>query len=134
MLGLDVGERRIGVAVNEGRVAVPLTIIEHTNRASDIARIAQIAGDERATAIVVGLPVSLSGEEHEQSRLTRKFGDDLAAQIDLPVVYQDESLSTASVGHAAPERRRKRGRKTRVDDQAAAVILQWYIDAQEHAS
>jgi putative Holliday junction resolvase len=131
MLGIDVGEKRIGVAVNQGRVAVPLAIINHTNREDDIARVTQVARDEAATAIVVGLPLMMSGEEHEQARISRRFGERLARATKLPIVYSDERLSSADV-HAA---RSAHGNKRRehVDDLAAAVILQRYIDAQEHA-
>ena len=140
LLGIDVGERRIGVAVSEGTIAVPLTIIEHKNRAVDIARVIEIAEREHASAIVVGLPVSLSGEEHEQARLTRRFGDQLAEQTEVPVIYHDERYSTANARHAVesmqpskPERRPRAPRKraAHVDDRAAAVILQSYIDARE---
>ncbi len=134
MLGLDVGERRIGVAVNEGRMAVPLAIIEHTNRAADIDRILALAGAERASAIVVGLPLSMSGADSEQTRLTRKFAADLEAATELPVIWQDERLSTASVRLADQPRTKTTRSKPRIDDLAAAVILQSYIDRLATAS
>jgi len=139
LLGVDVGARRIGVAVSEGAIAVPLTIITHTNRVTDLARIVELAERERAAAIVVGLPVSLDGREHEQARLTRRFGEQLAACAPIPVVFHDERYSTITAqaasdmpgapaparrGRSAPPRRRKP-----IDDRAAAVILQSYIDA-----
>ena len=154
VLGLDVGARRIGVAVGEGRVAVPLTIIAHESRAADIARIGELAREQGAEAIVVGLPLSMSGEEHAQAARTRAFGEALALGTGIPVVYQDERLSTAQASRAQtgsvaggrrlaprPDGRppgrdprsvhpaRRRG-KPRVDDLAAAVILQAYLDAQ----
>lgn len=154
LLGLDVGTRRIGVAVGEGRVAVPLTIIVHESRAADIARIGELARAQAAGAIVVGLPLSMSGEEHAQAARTRAFGEALALGTGIPVVYQDERLSTAQASRAQtgsvaggrrlaprPDGRptgrdprsvhpaRRRG-KPRVDDLAAAVILQAYLDAQ----
>jgi putative Holliday junction resolvase len=132
MLGLDVGERWIGVAVSEGRVAVPLTIIEHTTRDADLERIATIVRDERPTAVVVGLPLYPSGDEGPQAAFARTFGDELAQRIDLPVVFVDELLSTSDVSASALTRPRGRRRaKTRVDDRAAAVILQRYIDELE---
>ena len=158
VLGLDVGARGIGVAVGEGRVAVPLTIIAHESRAADIARIGELAREQGAEAIVVGLPLSMSGEEHAQAARTRAFGEALALGTGIPVVYQDERLSTvqASGAQAGPGGRRVRPRpdgrpsgrdprsvhpgraawparrrgKPRVDDLAAAVILQAYLDAQ----
>ncbi|MHB8515303.1 MAG: Holliday junction resolvase RuvX [Dehalococcoidia bacterium] len=146
LLGLDVGARRIGVAVSQGGIAVPLTIVAHESRAADIARIGELARAEGAEAIVVGLPLSMSGEEHAQAARTRAFGEALALGTGIPVVYQDERLSTvqasrAQTGGGAGGRRvrprnassvhpaRRRG-KARVDDLAAAVILQAYVDAR----
>jgi len=90
---------------------------------------------------VVGLPVSLSGEEHEQARLTRKFGDLLAEAADIPLIYHDERYSTVNAAAAGdamlpeePARRPRQGQRRRrrpLDDRAAAVILQSYIDHAE---
>ena len=131
MIGLDVGERRIGVAVSDGTLAVPLTIVEHRSRADDIERVAAIAREQKATLVIVGLPLLESGEEGEQARRTRRFGDAVARRIDVPLSYHDERYSTFRAAEAvgAPASRR-RGR-VRVDDHAAAMILQSYIDAQE---
>jgi putative Holliday junction resolvase len=136
MLGIDVGERRIGVALSEGRIAVPLTIVEHTNRAADIARIADLAHEHDAATIVVGVPLRADGGETEQSRLTRKFGEQLAHAVDAQVVYQDESYSSVAIAavEAPVPRKRNASQKARIDDLAAAVILQSYIDAHEAAS
>lgn len=138
LLGLDVGARRIGVAVSEGTIAVPLTIIEHVARADDLARIAEIVSREGAAGIVVGLPVSLDGEEHEQARLTRKFAEQLAKEVGVPVIYEDELLSTADAeaelrtGALRQRPQRRRGARP-ADDHAAAVILQRYLDAHPQA-
>jgi putative Holliday junction resolvase len=123
MLGIDFGERRIGVALGVGALAVPLTIIEHTNRAADLDQIAEIASREAATAIVIGVPLAPDGGEGEQARLTRVFARDLQARVALPVHYQDERLSSFD---ARPIGRRGKP----IDDLAAAAILQRYIDAQ----
>jgi putative Holliday junction resolvase len=143
LLGVDVGERRIGVAVSEGRIAVPLTIIEHENRAKDLARVVEIAQREQVAAIIVGLAVSLSGEEHEQARITRRFGDQLREHTGVPVIFQDESYSSiraetaieevipSKPGRQAPSKRSRRERH--YDDRAAAVILQSYIDSRGDA-
>ena len=134
MLGLDVGDRRIGVAASEGQLAVPLAIIEHENRAADLERIAAIAHEQEAQAIVVGLPVTMAGVEGEQARKTRRFGDALARRVEVPVIYHDERMSTLQVVGAAGARVtgaggvRRRREKPRVDDLAAAVILQGYLD------
>lgn len=144
MLGVDVGDRWIGLAVGEGRLAVPLTVIEHENRASDVRRIAGIAREQEVARVVVGLPLSMSGEESAQTTRARAFGAALERAAGLPVVYHDERLSSVQVAGAAgrrmtaapgrsahPARRRA---KPRTDDLAAAVILQAYIDMLERPS
>ncbi len=128
MLGIDFGERRIGVAVSEGRIAVPLTIIEHTNRLQDLDQITQIAARESATTIVVGLALAPDDGEGEQARLTRAFGRQLAERTSLPIVYHDERLTSVDV---APLRAMRRGKP--IDDLAAAAILQRHLDALERA-
>lgn len=130
LLGLDVGARRIGVAVSQGGIAVPLKIIEHTNRAADIALITALAAEHDVRTIVVGVPLDASGGETEQSRLNRKFADDLAARADLTVICRDESYSTVQVAdaRARPKKRGSRHVKARVDDLAAAAILQAHLD------
>ena len=126
MLGLDVGERRIGVAVSEGRLAVPLMILAHTNRGDDVARVAGLVRDQQAGRVVIGLPLMpQSGEEGEQARLVRRFGEALAAAVEVPIAYVDESYSSVAVDQAPARRRR---RTQHIDDRAAAVILQSYID------
>ena len=132
LLGVDYGERRIGVAVSEGRLAVPLTIIGHTRRDADLESVAKIARDQSAGTVVVGLPLLMSGDEGEQARRTRRFGDALARRIDVPVVYHDERLSSFRADADAPAAGQRKSRHR--DDAAAAVILQSFIDAGEPAS
>ena len=139
MLGVDYGAQRIGLAVSEGRIAVPLTIVEHQNRERDLERVAEIAREREAQSVVVGLPMLESGDEGEQARRTRRFGDALARRLDVPVVYQDERFSSvraeAAISDAgANGRTSSRGGKRHVDDAAAAVILQAYIDAQSSSA
>ena len=141
LLGIDVGERRIGVAVSEGRIAVPLEVVLHQSRAADIERIANIAREQDVAAVIVGLPMTMSGEERGQAKRTRVFGDQLAEALHVPVVYHDEGGSTAQVSDVAARRRdrprnassvhpARRRVKPRVDDLAAAVILQSYLDTR----
>jgi len=130
LLGIDFGEKRIGVAASDGSLAVPVAIVEHTSREKDLERIADLARDRAADAIVVGLPLLSSGDEGEQARRCRRFGDALARRTGLPVLYQDETLSSvdaAAVPAGGPRRSRP------LDDRAAAHILQSYLDLQERA-
>ncbi len=134
MLGVDYGAQRIGIAVSEGSIAVPLTIVEHQDRERDLARVALMVSEQAAAAVVVGLPMLESGDEGEQARRTRRFGDALARRIEVPVLYHDERFSSASAEHAMSDVIAHRGRsargKRRLDAAAAAVILQSYIDAE----
>jgi putative Holliday junction resolvase len=140
LLGVDFGARRIGIAMGEGRVAVPLTIVEHESRERDLERVVAIAREREVAAVVVGLPVLESGEEGEQARRTRRFGDALARRLDVPVVYQDERFSSVraedamSEAGAAGGRAPHRGGKRRIDAAAAAVILQSYIDNADNTA
>lgn len=128
MLGVDYGERRIGLAVSEGSLAVPLRIIAHESRAADLDRVASAARERDVAAVVVGLPLLPSGEEGEQARRTRRFGDALARRLDVPVIYHDELMSSSAAEAAVQVAASRRGRHIRIDDQAAAIILQSYID------
>ncbi|MBF6600815.1 MAG: Holliday junction resolvase RuvX [Dehalococcoidia bacterium] len=146
LLGVDAGTRRTGVAVSHGGVAVPLTIIEHERRSDAVARVIAIAVEQEVEAIIVGLPLGVNDEEGAQARRIRAFGDAVvealrrAGRAEIPVVYEDERLSTAEVPSAAGRRSRARNARTvhpagrrgvrRVDDLAAAVILQRYLDAR----
>lgn len=140
MLGVDFGARRIGVAVSEGRVAVPLAIIEHENRERDLEQVAAMARERDVAVVVVGLPLLESGAEGEQARRTRRFGDALARRLAVSVVYQDERFSSARAEDAvadadvARERCPQSRAKRRIDDAAAAMILQAYIDARAVAA
>lgn len=128
LLGVDFGEKRIGIAVSDGSLAVPLIIVEHEGREADLARIAALAVEQNASSVVVGLPLLSSGDEGEQARRCRRFGDALARRVDMPVVYHDETLSSVTAAESALVGAGRARRKTRVDDLAAVNILQSYID------
>lgn len=131
ILGLDIGERRIGVAVSDelGTIASPVGLIR---RESDVAReLKELIIRYDAVRLVAGLPVGLSGREGPQAALVREFTDALASEIDVPLDYWDERLSTAVAERsliAGGTRRNKR--KDKIDAVAAAVILQGYLDNQ----
>jgi putative holliday junction resolvase len=122
-LGVDPGEARVGLAAcdPEERVAVPLEVVPASAAFPAIRAIAQREG---IGGIVLGLAVSMDGVEREQAALARKLGDRLERSLGLPLIYEDERLSSA-----AAERTRldPRDRKPR-DDIAAALLLQQFID------
>lgn len=132
-LGLDVGERRIGVAIADelGAIASPLATVQR--RAGDLREIRDIAIARSVDHVVVGLPTGLSGREGPQAASVRAFAaalqDEVGSQIE--VVFWDERLSTAVAERALLAHGTKRAqRKERVDAVAAAVILQGYLDAR----
>jgi len=131
-LGLDIGERRIGVAVSDpaGRVATPLKVLDARAVLGDPAVLRRIIDDYEVERIVVGLPLTLSGEEGPQARIARAAGEKLARSLPTPVVYWDERLSSAearrSMSDAGVRDAEKRGR---IDMVAAALFLQSFLDA-----
>ena len=124
ILGIDLGERRIGLAVStpEGALAVPLRIIDATGPDSDAKTISEIAASENVDRLVLGHPRSLDGTAGPQAQRIEAFAGTLRAASGLPVDLYDERLSTAQA-------RRSAGAAP-VDDVAAAVILQAYLDRQ----
>ena len=135
LIALDVGDKRIGVAVSDelGILATPLTVVRHSNWREDIARVLEIARREDVVGIVVGVPYYLDGTESEQTRKVKRFIERLRERTDLPIYEWNEALSTEE----AEARLRQAGRKRRpgeaVDAQAAAVILQEFLEARRQA-
>lgn len=134
ILGLDVGERRIGVAISdpEGRIAVPLRILDRTSAERAIAELARA---EEVELIVLGLPLSMDGSVGAQARLVQAFGEGLARASGLPIKYWDERLSSVQADRTGVGKRRRmvrdpRRRRAPADDVAAAIILQGYLDRQ----
>ncbi len=138
ILGIDYGERRIGLAVSDvtGTLARPLRTIAPSG--STAARAAAVAGEVAALAseadgletVVVGLPRRLDGAAHEQMARVLTFADALRRSVNLPVALQDERLSSVEAEQRLAVRERDwRRRKARLDAAAAAIILQDYLDA-----
>lgn len=139
-IGLDIGERRIGVAVSDpsGRVATPLTVLDTRAVARDASVMRRLVEDYEPVAFVVGLPLTLAGEEGTQVASVRRIVGRLVEPLGIPIVYHDERLTSAeaerTMAAAGADARARRGS---VDMVAAAVLLQSYLDAlprpgQEH--
>jgi putative holliday junction resolvase len=135
VLGVDLGARRIGLAVSDpaGRVATPLTVVERSgDTAADHRTIVAHAREAGASRIVVGLPLSLSGEVGPAARAVLEEVESLRAEASgtIAVETHDERLTTviAERGIRAA-RARRRARKRAVDSAAAAVMLQSYLEA-----
>lgn len=130
-LGLDVGDKRIGVAMSDpsGTVASPLTIIEREYDAADIEAIADIISRNDIGQVVVGLPLAADGGEGMQAEKVNRFTKKLQESIAIPVVFRDESFSTDSARKLMLQTKSKKVRRnTRDDAIAAAFILQHFLD------
>ena len=136
VLGLDVGERRIGVALSDplGFTAQRLALIERRDLARDLQAIADLARAHETGAIVVGLPLMMSGETGEQAKKVGAFVEALRGAVPCPVHVLDERLTTAQGERALLETDTSRKRRKELIDQLAAqLILQAYLDGQPRA-
>jgi putative Holliday junction resolvase len=136
ILALDIGERRIGVAVSDpsDSFSLPLQTIERTNIRADLSTIAQLAGEYGATTIVVGDPLRLSGERGPASERIDAFCVALARAFSGSIERVDERLSTAQVTRTLIAADVSRAKRKRVVDQlAAAVILDSYLARRRNA-
>jgi putative Holliday junction resolvase len=136
-MGLDVGERRVGVAVSDelGAIATPLATVQRGPQ--DMAEIGDLVREWSVSRLVVGLPTGLSGREGPQAALVRAFAakleDALPPAVEL--VYWDERLTTAIAERSLIEAgTRRQRRKEQIDAVAAAVLLQSYLDAARAAT
>lgn len=131
MLGLDLGERRIGVAISDemGLIASPLTMVPRQGPVSkDVRALIDRYGIVR---VVVGLPVGLSGREGPQAAVIRSYAEHLREELSVPMDYWDERLTTSiAQQHLIAGGVRRDKRKQQVDAMAAAVMLQGYLDRQ----
>jgi putative Holliday junction resolvase len=130
LIGLDIGSKRIGVAVSDetALIATPLRTVARGG--GERAEIADLVREWNAERLVVGLPTGLSGREGPQAAAVRNYADALATALDVPLTYWDERLTTAIAERALIEAGHRRAqRKERIDAVAAAVILQSYLDA-----
>ena len=133
VLGVDHGEKRIGIAISDltGTIAGPLSVIQHVSRAVDAAQVAALADEQQAELIVVGQSFDEEGRANAAGRRAERFAEALKAQTMLPIVLWDESLSTADAREfrlqAGVPRKKRSGH---MDEAAATVILQSYLDAQ----
>ena len=130
VLGLDLGDARIGVAISddERRVAVPLGTVR-TGAPSDVRAIASLVREHDVTQVVVGHPLLLSGRPGERADHAERFAEGLRAVLEIPVTMHDERLSTVEADRAL----RAAGisgkdRRGAVDRSAATVILQAWLD------
>ncbi len=132
VVAFDVGTRRTGVAVSDpsGTLARPLTVLTGDALAAAVGLVADLrASADGLETIVVGLPRRLDGSPNEQTASVERFAAALASATGLPVMLQDERLTSVDAEARLAERQKDwRKRKARLDAAAAAVILQEYLD------
>lgn len=131
ILALDIGEKRIGVALSDpgGILASPLTIVERCEEKRDIEAVVGIASQYQVGLIIVGLPRTLGGSLGEQAEKVQAFARVLAAASDVPLVFRDERLTTVSARRLMRAGGGRKSRKKDRDDAvAAAVLLQGYLE------
>lgn len=132
VLGLDLGDARIGVAISdpERRLAVPLGTVR-TGAPADLRAIAALVAEHGVTLVVVGHPLLLSGDAGERAHHAERFAHALGGSLGIPVALQDERLSTKEAERAlrAAGRSAREARRA-VDETAATVILQAFLDAR----
>jgi putative Holliday junction resolvase len=136
ILGVDHGQKRIGIAVSDqtGAISRPLTILVHRSRQDDVQRTLDLAAGQGARLIVVGQSLDEDGVPNLAGRQAARFAELLGTKGNIPVVLWDESMSSwdATRARIAAGARRKR-RRAAVDAAAAATILQSYLDAHAAA-
>ena len=133
ILALDVGERRIGVALSDPTqtLARSLMVVERRSDRETMERLAGLAKKQGVERVVVGYPLSLRGDAGPQAETVGRFAEALAATVDVPVELWDERYSTVEAERVLRERGLDgRQRRKQVDATAAAIILQAYLDAR----
>jgi putative Holliday junction resolvase len=131
LLGLDVGTKTIGLALSDvtRSIATPYHTVRRTKFTEDAKVIQEAVNEHQVGALVIGLPINLDGSEGPRAQSTRAFARNLAARIEVPMVFWDERLSTAAVERHLLEAGASRKRRAQVIDRmAAAYILQGALD------
>jgi putative Holliday junction resolvase len=132
-MGLDVGDKTIGVAVSDALLmtASPVDVIRRTKFTADAEKLIALIRARDAAGLVVGLPVNMDGSEGPRCQSVRQFAANLLEKIDLPLAFWDERLSTAAVERMLVDEMdvSRARRRAVVDKAAAAYILQGALEA-----
>ncbi|RKU06286.1 Holliday junction resolvase RuvX [Candidatus Poribacteria bacterium] len=131
ILGLDIGDARTGVAISDelGVAAHPLCTIQRKSRKAVLAELGELVAVHNVERIVVGLPLQLDGETGTQAKKVKQFAKRLAQQVNLPIVFWDESFTTVEASQILRGTKKRRKKRKQVIDQVAAVlILEGYLE------
>ena len=132
-MGLDVGDRRIGVALSDslGLTAQPLTVLERRGAAADAAAVRALVEAHGVDTVVVGLPLTMAGARGVQADKVTTFAEQLRRGLSVPVEFVDERLTTVQGERVLREAGiRGRRRKQAIDRVAAQLILQQFLDSK----
>lgn len=135
LLGLDVGEVRIGVAVSDplGKTAQPTTVIVRKSIQADTEELHKIIKQYQIEKVIVGLPLNLDGSLGVQGKAVKAFAGEVGQKIDIPLEFYDERLTTRVARQVLLEGDISRARRKKVADKlAAALILQGYLDRKKN--
>ncbi len=137
IVALDVGDRRIGVAVSDalGLTAQGVKVIQRTSLAADISAIMETVNQYQAVEIVIGLPLNMNGSKGPQAEAAEAFGRELEGKSDAKIAFVDERLTTAAARRTLLEADTSRKkRKTVVDMLAAQLILETYLGRKKRTT
>jgi len=129
-LGIDFGDKRVGLAISDksNLIASPFKTINYTNANDLVSQLEKIVIENNIEIFVLGLPINMKGEDTTQTKIVRKFKESLSS-LDLPIIYEDERLSSVSAKKSLILQNIKTGHnKPEIDKTAAAIILQQYLD------
>ena len=132
ILGLDYGERRIGIALSDplGIIAKPFTVIDRKITTDYISQLSDIILKNQVIAVVVGLPLTLMGKKSKQTEIVLSFINQLKEILSMPVIAIDERLSSVAAKKSLQKQAIKTGHnKGRIDETAAAIFLQEHLDS-----
>ncbi|MEX0907128.1 MAG: Holliday junction resolvase RuvX [Gemmatimonadota bacterium] len=134
ILAVDYGQRRVGIAISDptATIAQPLTVLQRrAGKRPPVHAVAELVRQHHVVHIVVGLPLTLAGDDSDWTREVRAFGDNLAERTGLGVTFADERLTSVAAERAVRSlglKRSERERKERVDAAAAMLILQAHLN------
>ena len=131
LLGLDVGEKTVGLALSDisWTIATPMDTIRRTKFSKDIQKLQSIVAEHSVAALVIGLPINMNGTEGPRCQSTRQFATNIQEHIDIPICFWDERLSTTAVTRTLLEADVSRKKRAQViDKMAASFILQGALD------
>ena len=137
VLGLDVGDRRIGVALSDalGLTAQPLTVLARQDAARDLEAVRALVERHEVERVIVGLPLTLRGAQGPQAKKVASFADILRRRLPVPIQLVDERLTSVQGERALIAMGSSRRKRKQVIDQVAAqLILQQFLDTQHHGS